>query len=311
MRGLIFDIQGYSVHDGSGCRTLVFLSGCPLRCKWCANPEGQLLRPRLMYRESRCNATHYRCVQACPEDAIQIRDGSGFPVQIDRSACDRCDSMDCAKACLSEALKISGRTYTVDELMRIMVRDQGFWGSQGGVTFGGGEPLFQAEFLLSVLSMCRSSYMHTTVETCAYANIDVLMEVLRFTDALFIDIKHMDSSAHRSGTGVGNGLILHNIEAVASAEWDGRLIIRVPVVPGYNDTVENLQATAAYMARLELKEVNLLPFHRLGHSKYEQLGLDYAHAQVPALSTDALWSYQRIFEAAGLQCYVGSEIPYS
>jgi pyruvate formate lyase activating enzyme len=311
MRGLIFDIQGYSVHDGSGCRTLVFLSGCPLRCKWCANPEGQLLRPRLMYRESRCNPTHYRCVQVCPEDAIQIRDGSGLPVQIDRSACDRCDSMDCAKACLSEALKISGRTYTVDELMRILVRDQGFWGSQGGVTFGGGEPLFQAEFLLAVLARCRSNYMHTTVETCAHASTDVLMEVLRFTDAMFIDIKHMDSTAHRSGTGVGNGLILHNIEAVASAEWDGRVIVRVPIVPGYNDVVENLQATAAFLARLKLGEVNLLPFHRLGHSKYEQLGLNYVYAQVPTPPTDALWSYQHIFETAGLQCYVGSEIPYS
>jgi pyruvate formate lyase activating enzyme len=218
--------------------------------------------------------------------------------------------MDCAKACLNEALKIAGRTYTLDELMRILVRDQGFWGSQGGVTFGGGEPLFQPEFLLAVLAKCRSNYMHTTVETCAHANTDVLIEVLKWTDAMFIDIKHMDAVAHRSGTGVGNDLILQNVEAAASTPWEGRLIVRVPIVPGFNDTVENLQATAAFMARLHLKEVSLLPFHRLGHSKYEQLGLNYAHAQMPTPSGEAMSSYQRIFEITGLQCYIGPEIPF-
>jgi len=218
--------------------------------------------------------------------------------------------MDCAKACLSEALQIAGRTYTVDELMRILVRDQGFWGSRGGVTFGGGEPLYQVEFVLAVLARCRSNYMHTTVETSAHTNTNVLMEALKWTDAMFIDIKHMDLAAHRSGTGAGNELILQNIEAVASTEWDGRLIIRVPIVPGYNDTVENLRATAAFMARLRLKEANLLPLHRLGHSKYEQLGLNYECAQVPTPSREVLWSCQRIFEAAGLRCYVGSDTPF-
>ena len=304
--GLVFDIQGYSVHDGSGCRTLVFLSGCPLRCAWCSNPEGQLLRPRLMYRERKCTHTHYRCVQACPHNAIRTTN-TNPPLQFDRSLCDRCDGMECVNACLSEALRIAGCTYTVNELMRILVRDQGFWGSQGGVTFAGGEPLFQAEFLLALLAKCRSNYMHTTVETCAHASTSVFREILNWTDALFIDIKHMDSAAHRAGTAAGNELILHNIEEVASIGWDGRLIIRVPIVPGFNDTVENLQATAAFMAGLKLKEVNLLPFHRLGHSKYEQLGLDYEYAQVPTPSTEALKSYQRIFEAAGLQCYVGHE----
>jgi pyruvate formate lyase activating enzyme len=147
------------------------------------------------------------------------------------------------------------------------------------------------------------------VETSAHTNTDVLMEILKWTDAMFIDIKHMDSAAHRSGTGVGNELILQNIEAAASAKWDGRLIIRVPIVPGYNDTVENLQATGAFMARLGLKEINLLPLHRLGHSKYEQLGMNYEYAQVPTPSREVLRSYQPIFETAGLQCYVGSEIP--
>jgi pyruvate formate lyase activating enzyme len=218
--------------------------------------------------------------------------------------------MDCVKACLSEALEIAGRTYTVDELMRILIRDQSMWGSQGGVTFSGGEPLFQAEFLLAILAKCRSNYMHTTVETSAHSKPDVLMEILKWTDWMFIDIKHMDSSAHRTETDIGNELILQNIEAAASLGWDGRLIIRVPIVPGYNDTDENLRATAAFMVKLNLKEVNLLPFHRLGHSKYEQLGLNYKYAQVPPPSREDLLSHQRIFENSGLQCYIGSETPF-
>ena len=308
--GLIFDIQGYSVHDGSGCRTLVFLCGCPLRCSWCSNPEGHLPRPRVMYRYQKCLPAIYRCIEACTRSAIRIECGSSPPLRFDRSACDRCDSMDCVRACLSQALQIVGRAYTVDELMRILARDQGFWGSQGGVTFSGGEPLFQAEFLSAVLERCRSSYMHTAVETSAHADTDVLMEVLRRTDWMFIDIKHMDSATHRAETGVGNELILHNVEAVARAAWDGRLIIRVPIVPGYNDTAANLQATGAFLAELGLKEVNLLPFHRLGRSKYEQLGLHYKYAQAESPSPGVMRLHQRIFEAAGLQCYVGSETPF-
>jgi len=310
MMGLIFDIQGYSVHDGSGCRTLVFLSGCPLRCSWCSNPEGQLLRPRVMYRARKCVHTHYRCVRACPNNAIQSTDGESPPLRFDRSICDRCDSMDCVRACLNEALQIAGRTCTTDELMRILIRDQGFWGSQGGVTFSGGEPLSQSEFLLAVLRRCRASYIHTAVETSAHADTALLLEMLEWTDWLFIDLKHVDSAAHRAETGVGNELILKNLAAVAAAGWDGRLIVRVPIVPGYNDTVENLQATAALMVKLNLKEVNLLPFHRLGHSKYEQLGLNYEYAQVPSPSREALWAHQRIFETTGLQCYIGSETPF-
>jgi len=306
---LIFDIQGFSVHDGSGCRTLVFLSGCPLRCAWCSNPEGQLLRPRLMYREKRCTQAH-RCVRACPHGAIQVNAGGSPHLRFDRSTCDRCEGLNCVQACLSEALQVTGRHYTVDELMRILSRDQGFWGSQGGVTFSGGEPLCQPEFLLAVLQRCRACYMHTAVETSAHAETDLLLEVLQWTDWLFADLKHMDSAVHRAEIGVGNELILRNIAALAASGWDGRLIIRVPVVPGFNDTVENLQATAAFVAELGLKEVNLLPFHRLGSSKYEQLGLDYKYAHVTSPSQEAMRSHQHLFAATGLRCYVGSETPF-
>lgn len=308
--GLVFDIQGHSVHDGPGCRTLVFLSGCPLRCAWCANPEGQLLRPRVMYRASKCVHARYRCVSACPHHAVQANPTGSPPVEFDRSLCERCESLACAGACLNEALRVAGRVYTVSELMRILSRDQGFWGSRGGVTFSGGEPLLQAEFLLALLRQCRSKYMHTAVETSAHVATAVLREVLRWTDWLFVDLKHMDSAAHQAETGAGNELILHNVEAVASSGWEGRLIVRVPLVPGYNDTVENLQAVAAFVNQLHLEEVNLLPFHRLGHSKYEQLGLDYKYANTSAPSQESLAAARRILSDAGLRCYVAFETPF-
>jgi pyruvate formate lyase activating enzyme len=307
--GLIFDIQGYSVHDGPGCRTLVFLSGCPLRCAWCANPEGQLLRPRLMVRQAKCAHTHYRCVSACPHHAARLDSGNIYPA-FDRAMCDRCGTLDCVQSCLHEALIVAGRFYNVDDLMRILGRDQGYWGDRGGVTFGGGEPLVQAEFLLAVLRRCRSAYIHTAIETCAHVDRDVLMQALEWADWLFADIKHMDSAEHSRGTGAGNELILDNIRAVASAGWDGRLIIRVPLVPGFNDAAENLLAIAEFVAGLSLREVNLLPFHRLGASKYEQLGLAYAFAEVAAPTAESVHAARGIFEAAGLQCYVGSDTPF-
>jgi pyruvate formate lyase activating enzyme len=218
--------------------------------------------------------------------------------------------MDCVEACSSQALRVAGRYYATDELLRILCRDQGFWGSQGGVTFTGGEPLVQAEFLLAALKKCRANYMHVAVETSAHVATDLLLEVLEWTDWIFIDIKHMDSEAHRKETGAGNELILRNIKAVASARWDGRLIIRVPIIPGYNDTIENLQATAAFVKELGVNEVNILPFHRLGSSKYEQLSLEYKVAHLTPPSEETMLTGKRILESAGLQCYVGYDTPF-
>jgi pyruvate formate lyase activating enzyme len=306
VNGMIFDVQGHSVHDGPGCRTLVFLSGCPLRCAWCANPEGQLARSRVMYRVRRCVPTCERCVDACPSKAIR-RDRT--TLRFDRSLCERCDDLPCAQACLDDALQVAGRIYTVDDVMRILTRDQGFWDTQGGVTFSGGEPLFQREFITSVLDRCRLAYIHTAVETCAMVDTEFLLQLLGRIDWLFVDLKHMDSRTHRAGTGVGNELILHNIQRVAESGWDGRLVIRVPIVPGFNDGPENLRATAKFVRRLNL-EVNILPFHRLGNSKYEQLGLTYRYAETIPLSQETMRAVQRIFEASGLHCDLGSETPY-
>jgi pyruvate formate lyase activating enzyme len=264
-----------------------------------------------MFRQEQCVHRAYRCASACARAAIQLGDGGSPYPQFDRAICRQCETKDCVAACLHQALKIAGRRYTVAELMAILTRDQGFWGAGGGVTFSGGEPLSQPDFLLAALKQCQASYIHTAVETSAQAEAGLLLALLPYTDWLLVDIKHMDPAAHRAETGAGNERILENIEALASAGWGGRLIVRVPIIPGYNDTVENLQATVAFVRDLALNEVNLLPFHRLAASKYAQLGLDYGrYAHLAPPGPETLRAHQHIFLAAGLACYVGSETPF-
>ncbi len=310
IRGLVFDIQAHSVHDGPGTRTVVFLSGCPLRCKWCANPEGQALRPRLMYKAQFCRKCPFRCVEACPQGAVRRAEGPGPPIWFDRNACDACDRMDCVKVCYLQALQPSGKWYTIDELMRVFDRDRGYWGKDGGITLSGGEPLLQHDFVLNLLARCQEAGIPVCIETNAYVPRQVLESALPFVDWLFIDLKHMDSAKHAEGTAVPNESILDNIRWIAASKWPGRMIIRTPVIPGYNDTLENAQATAAFLKQVGAQEINLLPFHRLGASKYEQLGMTYEYAGQAALSAESLEPLGNVYRQQGISCYVGPDTPF-
>ncbi len=199
---------------------------------------------------------------------------------------------------------------SVRELMRTLERDRDYWGPEGGVTFSGGEPTSQSEFLLAALDACRETYIHTVVETSAHADQRLVLDVARRTDWLFVDLKHMDGAAHRRGTGVGNELILANLVSLAQSPRETRVVVRIPIVPGFNDSPENLRATARFLAELELTEVNLLPFHRMAESKYAQLGLEYAHAQTQPPTGGQMADHRRLFSDAGLRCYVGAETPF-
>ncbi len=317
-KGLIFDIQGYSVHDGPGCRTLVFLKGCPLDCAWCSNPEGKQFKQEIMYRATKC--THLtqgceRCISACPEGAIRKNpsengDKEANPLILDRSKCRSCRDFDCAAVCYFEALKICGRWYTVSELMRILKRDQQYWGGQGGVTFSGGEPLMQRRFMRAVLEACRDAYIHTAVETSAYIESGAFLELMKFVDWAFIDIKHMDPEKHKIGTGVSNELILSNIALLARSGWSGRLIIRMPVIPGFNDDDENILKTAEFLRQVGLVEMNILPFHRLGDSKWSQLGEAYPYRDYEGTPEEKLAHLQKLLLDQRIACYVGSETPF-
>ena len=307
--GLIFDIQGYSVHDGPGCRTLIFLSGCPLRCRWCANPEGWEKKQRVMFRATKCVHMERgceRCLKACPYQSISF-DKDALLV-IDRDMCKTCETFDCVSACLNGALALSGRTIKSSELMRIINRDRQYWGSEGGVTFTGGEPLLQKEFVKNMLQRCREAYIHTAIETTACIDTDNFLDVIQYVDWAFIDLKHMDPDKHREQTGVGNELILKNIKTLARSDWPGMLMI--PIIEGFNDDDENLEATSKFLLSVGLEEVNILPFHRLGESKWQQLGMVYPYAEQEAPGDEVMSRVRDIFLDHNIRCYVGHDTPF-
>jgi pyruvate formate lyase activating enzyme len=312
-KGLIFDIQGFSVHDGPGTRTLVFFSGCPLRCEWCSNPEGMKYRQNLMFAKGRCKSTQNnckRCVANCPYGAITLDTETGLPI-IQRAHCLDCDSYECVKACNYEALRLSGKYYTVSELMEVLCRDRNFWGSDGGVTFGGGDPLLQGQFLLDVLKKCKEVMIHTAVETSACINTEIFLETMHYIDFAFVDIKHINSNSHESKTGVGNEKILNNLRTLAKSRWTGRLMLRTPVIAGFNDSEENALETIRFMKENGFFEINLLPFHRLATSKWEQLGKEYAYKDREAMPKEELYSLQNIYLDAGIACYVDTDVIYN
>jgi pyruvate formate lyase activating enzyme len=266
-----------------------------------------------MFRAARCKLKDgcMRCVNACPQQAISVSgEGDARTIVIDRSKCASCQAFRCAEACYWEALAVCGRRMKVSDLMRVILRDRQYWGSGGGVTLTGGEPLFQREFALEVLKRCREAYIHTGIETSAYVETEFFLEAMALVDWAFVDIKHMDPERHREKTGVRNDLILLNIEALARSGWSGRLIIRIPVIEGFNDDDENLVATAGFLKRLGLREVNVLPFHRLGDSKWTQLGLVYPYRDQAPTSEEKLRDVQRVLRSQGVTCYVDAYTPF-
>lgn len=304
---LIFDIQGFSVHDGPGGRTLIFFKGCPLNCTWCSNPEGECRNREVMFREDSCKRC-YNCVEACPDHAITIQTNGA--ITFDRIHCQQCESLTCTEYCYDSALGVAGKYYTQQELIRKIERDRNFWGSSGGITLGGGEMMAQYKFAARFLEQCHRNYIHTAIETSGYASWSHYQEVLQHTDWVFVDIKHMDDARHREGTGVSNKLILENIALMAQHREQFRLIPRVPVIPGFNDDAHNMQATAQFLQEIGLAEVNLLPFHRLGSSKYTQLSREYDFAEIGSLTQEALSEMKTHFESRGVHCYVGSDTPF-
>lgn len=310
VKGLIFDIQSFSVHDGPGCRTTVFFMGCPLRCEWCANPEGMQLKQRMIYRATKC--VHQargcvRCAAACPWQAIGADKDS---LLIDWNKCEACTTHECTRACLVEAMVVCGKWYTVADLMKILDRDRRYWSHNGGVTFSGGDALLQPDFLAAMLKRCRDAYIHTAVETSACFPREWFLTLMQQVDFAFIDIKHMDDGRHRDQTGCSNRQTLANVAALAATPWQGRLVVRIPVIPGFNDTDENIAATARFVKAAGIEEINLLPFHRMGDSKWTQCGLVYPYKEQESPPPATLERLQRLVSGEGVSCYVGSETPF-
>jgi pyruvate formate lyase activating enzyme len=268
--GLIFDIQKYSIQDGPGVRTLVFFKGCPLRCAWCSNPEGQNGFPELMRVDQKCIHCG-KCLQRCKNGALSVTPEG--QLAIDRDRCKRCGS--CAETCYAEAMKMTGRYVTVEEIMPFLERDRAYYEeSGGGITLGGGDPLAQPEFAERLLRSCKEHGLDTAMETSACFPWETVRKVKDYVDLFLIDLKMMDDERHREFTGVSNEHVLDNLRRLTDEGHGVR--IRMPVVPGYNDGEDNMRATFAFAKGLKGSPgVELLPYFNLGLSKYQQLGRTY------------------------------------
>jgi pyruvate formate lyase activating enzyme len=300
-RGVIFNVQHYSIHDGPGIRTTIFLKGCPLRCLWCQNPESQAVRPELFFNRDRCQGCG-KCVEVCPEHAIEIADGKS---RTNRNLCKA--SGECAQVCPNDARNIMGKYVTAGEVFKQVAADAIFYQrSGGGVTLSGGEPLTQPQFAISLLKLCREAAIHTTMDTCGYAGWETAQRVLEYVDLVLYDFKHMDPVEHRKLTGVSNELILDNAKKICH-ELSIPMLARVPIAPGLNDSVENIQATARFIAT-ELGDsvkVHLLPYHRLGEAKYERLEKPSQSVSIDPPADEHIAELQKIVESFGLTTLIG------
>ena len=287
-RGLVLDIDRFATHDGPGIRTVIFMKGCMLRCLWCHSPESQRLRPELLYQRSRCREC-YQCIQACPEGSITtdneiVSEIRG--IKVNRGLCRECFS--CTQVCFTEALRTAGAYKTVDEIMNIIEQDIPFYrNSGGGVTISGGEPLFQADFVLRLIRQCHRKEIHIALETTGYGEYNKLEEMANLVDLIFYDIKLMDSNLHRKYTGKSNELILNNLKALCiDSKIADKILIRIPCIPNINDAPEQIIETANFVLGLGIKRIELLPYNVMAHSKYEWVDRPYPLGEIESRSQD-------------------------
>jgi pyruvate formate lyase activating enzyme len=299
IRGMVFDIKRFSIHDGPGIRTTVFFKGCPLNCRWCHNPESQALERELIFRASRCIRCG-ACLEACDQGAI-FWDGDG--VSTDRENC--VISGACVEVCYAEAREIIGREMTVAEVMAEIERDIAFYDeSGGGVTFSGGEPLLQRDFLLALLRACKEKEIHTALDTCGFSTWETLDDVREHVDLFLYDLKLMDDAKHRQFTGVSNELILKNLQMLSTQGYD--IFLRVPIIPGINDDDENIRQIGTFAAALpHLNRVDILPYHRAAAEKYHRLNKVYGLPETRPPSDERMAEITRILEELGLQVKTG------
>lgn len=277
--GLAFNVQQFSIEDGPGIRTTVFMKGCPLRCAWCHNPEGLRPTPDLVWYDVRCIGAR-DCVRACRENALAL---SPQGMRIDRERCNVCGV--CAEACPSAALEVIGRRWTPEQLLEELLKDQVFYEtSGGGVTFSSGEPMMQVDFLCEVLPLCKEAGLHIALDTCGAVSSERYQRVLDWVDLVLYDLKLMDPERHRAATGICNDLILQNARLLAARGVP--LWIRTPVIPGYTDDPDNIRAIGRFIreALPTVERWDLLAYTYLGRPKYHRLDIPYQLEDVSLLT---------------------------
>lgn len=287
-KATIFNVQKYNMYDGPGVRTLIFFQGCPLRCKWCANPEGMMKKYRVMFKSNSC-VNCGACVSVCPVGIHTISNES-LKHEVNRNIdCIGCRK--CVDACLNSALSIVGEVKTISELLEIVEEDRAFYeASGGGVTLGGGEVLMQPEAACNLLMACKQEGINTAIETCGYAKMESILKVAEFTDLFLFDIKHINSDKHFQLTGVRNEQILENLKELLRRKYNVK--IRMPLLKDVNDCKDDIEDAMEFLTPFKdyknFKGIDLLPYHKMGVNKYKQLGIEYPIEGDPSLSNEDL-----------------------
>ena len=298
-KAIIFNKVKGSFVDGPGIRTTIFLKGCPLKCIWCCNPEGQSFAPELKVSYDKCDGCG-RCVDLCPNGALSVSDGK---VQVDRNRCHVCGK--CADFCFTGALEPFGSYYTVQEMFDFLIKDIEFYQSSGGgVTIGGGEATWHPDFVLPLVRKLQKAGIHVAVDTCGYVSDEQGVQVLREADLILFDIKGIDDNDHLKNTGVNNDLIWRNLTMLG--RMGKPIIIRLPVIPGYTDDMDTLRQTAELLKGISsIVRIDVLPVHEFGKYKYEQIGMDCGIEDGLAISDAGQAKLKSFFEDYGFTVQIG------
>ncbi len=277
MKGLIFDIKRYSIHDGEGIRTTVFFKGCPLSCLWCHNPESQRLKIQIIRYEEKCIYCK-TCVNVCKQNAIFINESNFY---INEHLCNQC--LECTKFCPTNSLTAIGKLYSVDEILEEILKDKIFFSNEGGVTISGGEPYLQFHFLLALLKRIKENHIHVVIDTSGYTKFSNIEKTLDYTDQFLYDLKIMDPVLHKKYTGVSNELILENLEKLSKVAKE-KINIRIPIIPTINDNPNNLLDVCTLLNKLEIRNIDLLLYHNMMIDKYRRLNMEFKlkHIQKPS-----------------------------
>ncbi|RPI17246.1 MAG: glycyl-radical enzyme activating protein [Ignavibacteriae bacterium] len=300
-KALVFDIQDFCVQDGPGIRTTIFFKGCPLKCIWCSNPEGQNIYPELFHSIALCKKSH-KCLTTCPYNAAAIGT-TGYP-DFNRNICKECNSKDCVNTCYNDALKVMGQSYTVDEIVeKVKPNIPFFKNSNGGITLSGGEPFLQYEYVEKLVNKCNESGISVGVETCGYFNWSDVSSYINNFEFVYFDLKTFNEEIHKKATGKSNKKILSNLKKL-SVDFSDKIIVSIPVIPDVNDNEIEIKNIAGYCKELNIKKIRLLPYHDYGREKYSALGMNYKMLDTKEITSDILEAFKSIILSYGIECWV-------